>query len=43
VREARHDPEALVLADAAFHAAIATATGNPALTALLANLAGPTP
>jgi GntR family transcriptional repressor for pyruvate dehydrogenase complex len=42
VRAATHDPEAMVLADAAFHAAISTATCNPALTALLGNLAGPT-
>jgi GntR family transcriptional repressor for pyruvate dehydrogenase complex len=35
-------PEAFVEADQAFHAAIAQATGNPALAALLDNLAGPT-
>jgi GntR family transcriptional repressor for pyruvate dehydrogenase complex len=36
------DPEALVAADSAFHAAIAAASANPALAALLDNLSGPT-
>jgi GntR family transcriptional regulator, transcriptional repressor for pyruvate dehydrogenase complex len=40
--ERASQPEALVAGDAAFHAAIATATGNPALASLLDNLAGPT-
>jgi GntR family transcriptional regulator, transcriptional repressor for pyruvate dehydrogenase complex len=39
---AADDAEALVEADAAFHAAIAGATGNPALAALLDNLSGHT-
>jgi GntR family transcriptional repressor for pyruvate dehydrogenase complex len=36
------EPEPFVAADAEFHAAIARATGNPALAALLDQLSGPT-
>jgi DNA-binding FadR family transcriptional regulator len=39
---AAREPEPLVEADAAFHAAIARAAGNPALASLLENLSGPT-
>jgi GntR family transcriptional regulator, transcriptional repressor for pyruvate dehydrogenase complex len=39
---AAEDPKVVVEADAAFHAAIAGATGNPALAALLENLSGHT-
>jgi GntR family transcriptional regulator, transcriptional repressor for pyruvate dehydrogenase complex len=35
-------PEELLAGDTAFHSAIATATGNPALASLLENLSGPT-
>jgi DNA-binding FadR family transcriptional regulator len=40
--EAAARPEALLEADTAFHAAIAAATGNGALAALLEHLSGPT-